>query len=162
MIHEIQLSQVLALVSVGYRTKKIWCTGNAITTIERFFPEEFVQHNATLCWKNDAGLFGRDMRLHISLDDIRKPYYLADAVRDKRYYEPIFRAYYFEGDNCNDYSQFIYELIGNRIAIVDDIRLAGSKYGVPYKNNRKFNLLDVDPHKVSIDITNRYGRWKDK
>ena len=162
MIHEIQLSQVLALIGVGYRTKTIWCDRISMTMFEAESPEEFIQQGVPLRWKDEAGITGRKMALHIFLDDLRKPYYTADKVRDRRYWEPIFRAYYFEGDNCNDYSQFIYELIGNKIAIVDDIRLAGSNYGVPHKNNRPFNLLDVDPHQVLVDIVNRYGRWKKK
>ena len=159
MIQEIMMSQVLALIQVGYDTKSIWCAGNYITTHETADVEQFAQHFITLCWKGKF-ICDKDYRLHMSLSDIRKPYYLADPVKDRRYYEPIFKAYYFEGDNCNDYSQFIYELIGNKIAIVDDIRIAGSNYGKQYRNNRHFNLLDVKHQDVSIDIVNRRGRWE--
>ena len=154
MIRDINLSQVLAMIAVSGSVKQIkvrdgdlaWRKWKKIDVTDN-------SHCVTIEWKRSE-FFGSERQfLCMQLQEMRKPY-AWEKHEDNRFYEPILHAYYYEGDNCNSRTKFLYEIIGNEIDIIDDIGLVGN--GGEY--DRK-NLLRIDPNEIYKMKVRSEGRW---
>ncbi len=155
MIKDINLSQLLAMIAVSGSVKKIgmrdgdlfWRGMDTVDVTEN-------SHSISIGWKR-GDFFGSEYQyLCMMLDDLRKPY-AWEKHKDNRFYEPILHAYYYQGDNCNRRTKFIYEIIGNEIDIIDDIGLVGNKG--EYKRK---NLLKIDPNEIYRMKVRNEGRWE--
>lgn len=110
MIHEINLSQMLAMIAVSGSVKQIKVSGGDLTwrKLDSIDVTEN-SHTITIWWKRSEFCGCEKQYLCMILKDMRKPYpWGRDA---KKFLEPILEAYYYEGDNCNRKTQFLYEII---------------------------------------------------
>jgi|GEM_PF-5117401 len=128
MIRQILLSQLVAMIKVGYDANRITASGAAIWRDEDS-PDE--PYNLVLYWKNKIHCGQKDMSFCMTLDGKYKDY-------------PVLHAYYFAGDNCNDHTRFLYEIIANEIQVLDDLGIVGGQI-----SNRK-SLTAIKPHEVYI------------
>ena len=157
MLQEINMSQMLAMIGVSYNTKQVkmvegdltWAGMDSVDITEN-------SHTIVIGWKEHYISGGsKEHRLCMTLMDMRKP--VPWGHKEKKFHEPILKAYYYTGDNCNSDTQFIYEIMANKIKIIDDIGLVGN--GGEYK---KKNLLKIIPDEVySMKLRNE-GRWAER
>lgn len=157
MIKDINLSQLLALIAVSGSVKQIKANdGDLIWKDWKSIDVTDNSHTVSIKWKRCEYFGSENQYLCMTLRDLRKPYPW-ECHSDNRFYEPILHAYYYQGDNCNKRTKFIYEIIGNEIDIIDDIGLVGS--GGEYKRK---NLLKIDPNEVYKMKVRNEGRWAEK
>lgn len=137
MLRDINLSQLLAMISVSMSAKQVKITGGDLGWRDLSSVDVTQNcHNLTLGWKG----LGRTYCLCMTLDEMRSR---AAWTPEEKYKMPILRAFYFSGDNCNHRTKFIYEIMGNEIDIIDDIGIVGN--GGSYA---KKNLLKFDPNEI--------------
>lgn len=157
MIKEIMLSQILAMIAVSFNTKRVTIGfGDLQWREEKDVDVNKNSHIVSIEWYENGNTKARLMDLCMSLVDKRKPYKHAED-KDKQY---ILHAYNFDGDNCNTYTRFLYEIIANDIDIIDDIGLVGGKYYNQKGPNP--NLLKINPHELFADKVNHRNRYADK
>lgn len=157
MIKDINLSQLLALIAVSGSVKQIkmrdgdlfWRTMDSVDVTEN-------SHTISIEWKRGQFFGSERQYIYMQLQELRKPY-AWEKHSDNRFYMPILKAYYYQGDNCNDRTKFIYEIIGNEIEIIDDIGIVGN--GGEYQRK---NLLKIDPNDIYAMKVRNEGRWADK
>ena len=156
MLRDINLSQLLALIAVSGSVKQIkLCDGDLVWRKMETVDVTKNSHSVGIRWKRGE-FFGSEVQsLHMTLRDLRKPY-AWENHKDNRFYEPILRAYYYCGDNCNRRTKFIYEIIGNEIDIIDDIGVVGN--GGEYERK---NLLKIDPNEIFGMKVRNEGRWSE-
>lgn len=135
----IMLSQLLALIAVSFDTKKVRGSYGILNWVKT--KSEALHHCLTLIWKRGRCCGIENMQICMILDRF-------DSAK------PIFRAYYFDGDNCNDRTRFIYECMANETDIVDDIGIVGAGE----KITRRTNLLKINPH--DSETFNALCRWR--
>ena len=153
MIKDILLSQLLALISVSGSVKQIKLRdGDLVWRADDSIDCSNNSHHVSIKWKRSKYCGSENQYLCMTLQTMRKPYEWCEDK--KKYYKPVLKAYYYEGDNCNSHTKFIYEIIGNEIEIIDDIGLVGN--GGTYERK---NLLNIDPYQVYYDKVNCLGRW---
>lgn len=138
-MRRIMLSQLLALIAVSFDTKKVTVSYGILNWAKT--KREALNHGLTLLWKRGRCCGRESMRICMILDRFDSS-------------EPIFRAYYFEGDNCNDRTRFIYKCLANETAIVDDIGIVGADERI----TRRTNLLKINPH--DSETFNALQRWR--
>ena len=158
MIREINLSQLLAVIAVSGSVKRIEvCDGDLVWRKLETVDVTSNSHMVSIQWKRSEFCGSEIQRLYMRLEDMRKPYGWFDSTRcdSKRFLEPVFHAYYYEGDSCNRKTRPIYECIANDIDIIDDIGLVGNGGAYNHKN-----LLFIDPNKVFSMKVNNEGRWE--
>ena len=156
MVKDINLSQLLALIEVSGNVKQIKMTGGDLTW--RKWKDIDVtknSHTITIGWKRSNFRGSENQYLCMTLKNLRKPY-AWESHKDNRFYEPILSAYYYEGDNCNKNTKFLWEIIGNSIEIIDDIGLVGN--GGEYQRK---NLLKINSHEIFRMKVNDLGRWSE-
>ena len=113
MRNKMLLSQVIALIRVSFNTK-----GIKISNCGLIYSADKYDGSFSIKWKRGNGICGHEMMyLYFSYDHTEENY------RGKRV---VLKIYLFDGDSCNERTQWIYFLIGNQIEIVDDIGLCGS------------------------------------
>lgn len=158
MINEINLSQLLAIIAVSGSVKRIELSdGDLVWRKMESVDVTRNSHMVSIQWKRSQFCGSDIQRLCMMLEDMRLPYRCFDSTRcdSKRFLEPVFHAYYYEGDNCNQKTRPIYECIANNIDIIDDIGLVGN--GGTYKRK---NLLIIDPNQIFSMKVNSQGRWE--
>ena len=158
MISEINLSQLLAIIAVSGSVKRIELSdGDLVWLKMESVDVTRNSHVVSIQWKRSQFCGSDIQRLCMMLEDMRIPYRWFDSIRcnSKRFLEPVFHAYYYEGDNCNQKTRPIYECIANNIDIIDDIGLVGN--GRSYKRK---NLLIIDPNQIFSMKVNNQGRWE--
>lgn len=158
MINEINLSQLLAIIAVSGSVKRIELSdGDLVWRKMESVDVTRNSHMVSIKWKRSQFCGSDIQRLWMMLEDMRLPNRCFDSTRcdSKRFLEPVFHAYYYEGDNCNQKTRPIYECIANKIDIIDDIGLVGN--GGTYKRK---NLLIVDPNQIFSMKVNSQGRWE--
>lgn len=101
----------------------------------------------TLRWKNKNIHCGQqDQYICISFDKAVVP----DARMHIRNPEAHGRIYYYFGDNCNDYTMFIYSFMGNETDIIDDLGLVG----YPKRNPGRKSVCGMSASRYLSDIVN--------
>ena len=158
MISEINLSQLLAIIAVSGSVKRIELSdGDLVWLKMESVDVTRNSHVVSIQWKRSQFCGSDIQRLCMMLEDMRIPYRWFDSIRcnSKRFLEPVFHAYYYEGDNCNQKTRPISECIANNIDIIDDIGLVGN--GGSYKRK---NLLIIDPNQIFSMKVNNQGRWE--
>ena len=133
------LSQLLALIAVSFDTKKVTASYGILNWAKT--KSEALHHQLTLNWKRGRCCGIESMCISMILDRF-------DSA------EPIFRAFYFNGDNCNDRTRFIYDCMANETDIVDDIGIVG----VGERITKRTNLLKINPH--DSDTVKALWRWR--
>ena len=156
MIKDINLSQLLALIAVSGSVKQIKMSGGDLAwRADDNIDVTKNSHSIILRWKRSEFCGSEQQELCMQLRDMRKPYPW-EKHKDNRFYEPVFHAYYYRGDNCNRRTKFLYEIMGNEIDIIDDIGLVGN--GGEYARK---NLLKIDPNEIYKQKVRSEGRWAD-
>ena len=154
MIKEINLSQLLALIAVSGSVKQIKMRdGDLVWRSMENVDVQTNSHTISLWWKKGEYCGSDTQYICMKMDELRKPY-AWESHADNRFYEPILHAYYYQGDNCNRRTRFIYEIIGNQIDIIDDIGLVGNAGEYERKN-----LLKIDPNQIYRMKVRDEGRW---
>ena len=136
------LSQLLALIAVSFDTKKVTTFPSIVVFGET--KEAVTGNEILITWKRGRVYGHEEMHLWLFLD----------KFEDER---PIFHAYYFDGDNCNERSRFIYSVMAEKTEIVDDIALTGAGESI----NSRTNLLKINPHDIEVMRSIR-ERWKEE
>lgn len=154
MVKDINLSQMLAMIAVSGSVKQIkmrdgdlvWRDWKDVDVTEN-------SHTISIQWDR-SDFFGSEKQyIYMQLQELRKPY-AWESHKDNRFYKPILHAYYYQGDNCNSRTKFIYEIIGNEIDIIDDIGIVGN--GGEYERK---NLLKINPNEIFRMKVRNEGRW---
>lgn len=80
-----------------------------------------------------------------------------------RGHEYVYRAYYYEGNNCNDGTRFLYKIMADEIKIVDDLGITkhGSEIGKTYLTKlsaqQYFSAkINNQPHRIEF----KDGKWQ--
>ena len=154
MIQEINLSQMLAMIAVSGSVKQVkvrdgdltWRATGSIDPTKN-------SHMISIWWKRSKYSGSEHQYICMSLQEMRKP--CSWDKEEKNFLEPVLEAYYYHGDNCNSRTQFIYEIIANKIKIIDDIGLVGN--GGEYHD--RTNLLKIDPNKIYEMKVRHEGQW---
>ena len=118
----ILFSQLLALIKCSFKTKYVATSGGDLyyLSIEDIDTTKEC-HSLTIKWKRGEGICGHPwMHLCMTLEDIRPKYRYSGEKRG------ILQAYYFEGDNCNERTRFLYKIMADGVDIIDDIGLIGN------------------------------------
>jgi hypothetical protein len=69
-------------------------------------------------------------------------------LRNKWNIEYVYHAYYFNGDNCNDYTRFLYKIMADNVDIVDDLGITGHGAEIGRKSISKINPREVLRDKI--------------
>ena len=122
MKNEILFSQLIALIKCSFKTTYVATCGGDLDflQIENIDPLKEC-HSLMIKWKRGEGICGHPwMHLCMTLENIRPKYRYSGEKRG------ILQAYYFEGDNCNERTRFLYKIIADGIEIIDDIGVIGN------------------------------------
>lgn len=138
----ILLSQLLALIKVSFDTKSVTVYPNSVIWAKK--PDDAIGNQIELRWKRGQTCGSPEMWLCLQCERFEKG-------------KPIFNAYYFNGDNCNDRSRFLYFLMAEDTDIIDDIALTGANEDV----KRRTNLLKINPFDYEVQ-RKVYKRWKEE
>lgn len=133
------LSQLIGLISATWETKRI-TADVPFTRIN--IPNEDGIHSIfcgsfTIKWENKVHCGSKEQELWLSCNKVK-----AEHCGENQIITPICYAYLYMGDNCNEYTVFLYKLMGDETAIIDDI-------GV-FESNGKIgrrSLLNLSPSK---------------
>lgn len=155
---KVMLSQVLAMIKVSFDTKAIMAQNGDLWFMK---PENILltsSHSFSIKWKRGRVCGSETMSLHFSLEDIRPKYHHAKLPLEESKKEYVFRIYNFNGDNCNDRTQFIYWLMGNQIDIIDDLGIC-SLYDPKFskKHLDKINPFDVSKELFNLEYPEQKG-----
>lgn len=124
-MNEILLSQLIALIKCSFRTKYVATQDGDLCwrKFEDLDPSKGC-HSLSIWWKRGEGICGHPrMHLCMTLEDIRPKHRTFGERRG------ILKAYYFEGDNCNERTRFLYKIMADEVEIIDDIDLIGNING---------------------------------
>lgn len=134
MIRQILFSQLVAMIKVSFNTKKITaCDGTLTFMAENRLKNGMSGQMLRIKWKRGQRCSGRETM------------YLCMSLQEKSKQGYILHAYYFDGDNCNMQTRFLYEVMANEIDIVDDLGIVG--YGIDYRKN----LININPFDVRLE-----------
>lgn len=154
---QIMLSQLIGLISATWETNDIKADSsyppwNTLLKCRGLPPDGGAYMLAdrpriTLRWKNKNIHCGQqDQYICISFDKAVVP----DARMHIRNPEAHGRIYYYFGDNCNDYTMFIYSFMGNETDIIDDLGLVG----YPKRNPGRKSVCGMSASRYLSDIVN--------
>lgn len=153
----ILFSQLVGLISASFETKKIQLYSGDISWrkyTDKIDPIEKGQHTLSIKWDKGSRSGCNEQHLYLSLDKSETSYRSTDY---------IYRAYHYEGDNCNDGTRFLYKIMADEVAIIDDLGITkhGSEIGKTYLTKlsaqQYFSArINNQPHR--IEFKNR--KWQ--
>lgn len=154
---QIMLSQLIGLISATWETNNIIADTSAHQWSTMFkskgLPSEGGTYalndrpSITLRWKNKNIHCGPpDQYICITFDEAAVP----DARMYIRNPEAHGHIYYYFGDNCNDYTMFLYSFMGSKTDVIDDLGLIG----YAERNPGRKSVCGLSAHQYLSDTVN--------
>lgn len=132
---EIMMSQLIALISASNETTKIRLSCGSALYANPPSARQFIPHGLSFVIKWDRGE-GHGQK---------EPYLCLSCIRCKEgslYNEYIYHAYYYQGDNCNSRTRFLYGLMADEVEIIDDLGITGHGYEIGKMSLTKLRRSD--------------------
>lgn len=145
MKNEILMSHLIALISASHETKNVQLDGGDLAYIEGLSAAATAHFGVlSIKWKRGTGCGCETPRLYMQSVGTRK---------GNSYPRIVLRAYYYQGDNCNERTRFLYWLMADDVDIIDDLGICGhgSEIGKTY-------LTKLSANEYGVCMVNARGR----
>ena len=145
MKNEILLSHLIGLISVSHETKNVQLAGGDLAYIAGLSAAVTAPFGVLhIKWKRGTGS-GCEIP-HLSMKS-------AGVRENNSYSKIVLRAYYYQGDNCNERTRFLYWLMADDVDIIDNLGICGhgSEIGKTY-------LTKLSAYEYSVCMVNARGR----
>lgn len=114
---KILFSQLIGLISASFETNKVQIRDGYLAWCNRPMTDKDLEksHSLSIKWKRSGYI---DCYLCMSLNGKLK--------KSSSFYDDYYlTAYYFNGDNCNSRTRFLFKLMADEIMIIDDFGIVG-------------------------------------
>lgn len=154
---QIMLSQLIGLISATWETKKIIAHASILSWDDLFDYKGLPKDGGTydlknrpllyLRWSNNIHCGQKEQEIGISFNKAVVP----DARMAVRNPEAHGHVFYYHGDNCNDYTMFLYSFMGNETDIIDDLGIIG----YPKRHPGRKSVCGMSAHQYRSDVVNK-------